>query len=247
MKSFFTCIVIFILIISCKDTDQLTFEIANYQNSPCDDCPEVDIHIPKTIAISKIGNTIAQALREEVIFLLTFDEESTATTIQEAITSFSTGYSTLKNKYPEESTPWEAKIDATVSYEDNQIISIQLNSYIFTGGAHGYTVTRLLNFNKEKGLLLENWELFKHVEDFEDFTENNFRVKEKIPLNKPINSTGFMFEEDLFYLPENIGYTQKGLLLLYNQYEISSFAEGTITLILPYAEIKEHLAVKRKD
>ena len=53
-----------------------------------------------------------------------------------------------------------------------------------------------------------------------------------------------MFERDEFYLPENIGLTENGLVLLYNQYEVASYADGAIELILPMNEVKNYLTRK---
>jgi hypothetical protein len=51
-----------------------------------------------------------------------------------------------------------------------------------------------------------------------------------------------MFEKDHFYLPENIGFTEKGIKLLYNQYEVASYADGPIELTLPYKDIRKFLS-----
>jgi hypothetical protein len=56
-----------------------------------------------------------------------------------------------------------------------------------------------------------------------------------------------MFEKDSFYLPENIGFTKEGVKLLYNQYEVASYADGTIELTLPYNEVKKYLSTKIKS
>lgn len=247
MKSQITYICIFILFLGCNNTGQLTFERNNFESYPCSDCPKVSISIPKVLGKVKVGTAIENALKEEVIFLLTFDNELEASDIQEAIQSFNNGYVELKNKYPDETAGWEAKINGDISYEDRKTLTIQLNSYIFTGGAHGYSSTRFLNFDKKKGVELENWQLFRDTQGFEQFAESKFRVKEKIPQDKPINSTGFMFEQDSFYLPENIGFTQKGIVLHYNQYEVASYADGPIELILPYNEVKKYLTKKVKS
>ena len=76
--------------------------------------------------------------------------------------------------------------------------------------------------------------------------EAKFRSQEKIPASEPINSTGFMFDGETFYLPENIGFTQEGIQLLYNQYEVASYADGPIVLTLSYKEVKDYLTVKIK-
>lgn len=176
--------------------------------------------------------------------MLIYDDEIEATNIEEAIQSFKNGYLELKKIYPDEPVGWEANIAGTVTYENEEILSIQVNSYTFTGGAHGLSLTRFLNFDKGQGLEIETMELFKNSLEFQSFAESKFREQEKIPTLGSINATGFMFENDEFYLPQNIGLTQEGLLLFYEQYEIASYADGPIILTLPYKELKPFLKLK---
>ena len=161
--------------------------------------------------------------------------------------SFKNGYLELQELYDDETTAWEAKIDGTVTFEDDNILTIALNSYLFTGGAHGYISKRFLNFNKKKGVELENWQLFIDEEDFRVFAEAVFREKQQIPKDKPINHTGFMFEQDSFYLPENIGFTKDGLKLLYNPYEVASYADGAIEILISHEAVKKYLTKKPKS
>ena len=76
------------------------------------------------------------------------------------------------------------------------------------------------------------------------FAEKKFRAKYKIPAKKSINATGLMFEDEKFDLPQNIFYTDKGLLLYYNSYEAASYADGPKELLLPYVEVEEFLRLK---
>ena len=240
-------LLISLLLLGCKNEEKLTIEPVHIANENCADCPIIDITLPKVLDRSKVGRTLETSLREEVIMLLTFDEELEATTIDEAVASFNEGYSGLKDKFEDETAEWEAKINAQVSHDDKNLLTVHLDSYLFTGGAHGYKAIRYLNFDKKKGKELENWELFKNLPDFEKFAEEKFRSKENILKGTSINSTGFMFEKDVFYLPENMGFTDKGLHLVYNPYEVASYADGPIDLLLPYAEIKNFLAYKLKS
>jgi len=236
-----------LVLLSCKNEDKLAFEPISHTNDQCADCPEVSINLPKALENKKISAVINNALQEEVISLLTFDDTVEATDIEGAIYSFTNGFLELKKLYPNETIDWEAKIHAKVAYEDKKLLTIELNSYLFTGGAHGYGSTRFLNFNKRKGTELEDWELFDDTKDFQHFAESKFRLQEKIPQDQPINSTGFMFEKDSFYLPENIGFTEDGIKLLYNPYEVASYADGPIELTLPYKEVKKYLSRKVKS
>lgn len=233
-----------LMLIGCSSEHKLAFEPLSYSDNECTDCPNITIEIPKALKQSKLSETINTALEEELILLLVFDDEIEAASITEAIQSFINGYEELNKLYPDETTGWEAKISGEVSYEDKNTITIALNSYLFTGGAHGYATRRFLNFDKRKGKEIENWELFKDKDHFENFAEAKFRIQEDIPQDDAINSTGFMFEQDEFYLPENIGLTEKGLVLLYNQYEVASYADGAIELTLPMNEVKNYLTRK---
>lgn len=247
MKTHFHYFLAFAMLIGCQNESKLTFEPQSIENKICEECPEVSIEIPKALGKSKISKTINTALKEEIISLLTYDDEIEVNTINGALKSFKNGYSELQELYDDEPTDWEAKVEGNISYEDENLITISLESYLFTGGAHGYTSKTFLNFDKKKGIELENSELFKNSEEFQAFAEEMFRQKERIPKDKSINYTGFMFEQDSFYLPENIGFTKEGVKLLYNQYEVASYADGIIELVLPHSEVQPFLAKKPKS
>lgn len=245
MKSSICFICTLLLLIGCQNHDKLTFEPVLIQSEDSDNC-SIQIKIPQAIEDTKLARVINTALREEVISLLHFDEESEVSDINAAMASFKSGFEILQQRYADETTPWEAKIDAEVTFENASILSVALNAYIFTGGAHGYSSERFLNFDKVQGDELENWQLFKNYEEFQQLAELKFRAQEHIPADKPINYTGFMFEEDSFYLPENIGFTKDGLTLLYNQYEVSSFADGILELVLPFEEVQKFVVPEIK-
>ena len=243
MKKITPFLFVLLTFLSCKNENVLTTAPLVVNGEACEDCPKIDINIPEFIDESAASTTINTALREEIISLLTFDDETEATTIEEATFSFKKGYDETKMMFTDETTPWEATITGEITYEDKDFLSMALTSYLFTGGAHGYSSTTYLNFDKKQGTELENWELFKDPEQFEKFAETTFRKQEKVPQGAPINSTGFMFEEEIFTLPNNIGLTKEGLVLLYNQYEVASYADGPITITIPYNEVQNYLQV----
>ncbi len=247
MKHLFCSLLSFLLVLGCTNENKLTFEPLHIENEACDLCPNIEINLPQALGEEKLAKTINTALTEAIISLLLFEEEIAVTTIDEAMTSFKKAYIALQEQYDDEATNWEANIEGSVSFENDDYLTIALDSYLFTGGAHGYTSQQFLNFDKKKGIELENSQLFKNEADFQAFAEAVFRKKEQIPQEKPINYTGFMFETDSFYLPENIGFTSEGLKLLYNPYEIASYADGPIEMVLPHNEIKKYLVEKSKD
>ncbi|MBU2995704.1 DUF3298 and DUF4163 domain-containing protein [Cellulophaga baltica] len=247
MKIKLTLFLLLTIAIGCKNNeDQLNYEPLKFESQKCEDCPDVKISTFNFTDDLPIVTTINNKLEREVINQLLYDDDIKVETIDKAIASFKNGFLELKKMYSDETVGWEASIKAAITFENKDVITIQLDSYIFTGGAHGYSVTRFLNFDKKKGDYLENWQLFSDKNDFEHFASIKFKIQEDIPQNASINSTGFMFEDESFYLPKNIGFTKKGLQLLYNQYEVASYADGPIIITLPYNEINKFLALKIK-
>ncbi|WP_318310733.1 DUF3298 and DUF4163 domain-containing protein [Flagellimonas crocea] len=245
MKKFLAPILILCILLGCQTESKLTFEPTRMLGEDCKGCPKIEINFPNALDDSGVSEAINRSVREEIISILSFTEDENIDNVNKALQSFTSSYKELKTKFPDE-VQWEAKIDGEVVYEDENIITLVLNSYSFTGGAHGYASTSFLNFDKAESRELDNRELFKDLDGFEDFAETLFRNQEKIPREANINDTGFMFEGDAFHLPNNLGYTQDGLQLIYNQYEVASYADGPIVLTMPYAEVNPYLKRKVK-
>lgn len=248
MKTPITYLILIVLLIGCKNEHQLTLASKKFAGETCSGCPQISIEVPQVAEKSKLANNINTTISEEITAILLFGESEDQKTkgIDYAIESFAHAHREITLLYEDENDAWEAKIEGKVTYEDKNTLTIVLNSYLFTGGAHGYQSIRYLNFNKKTGKKLENWQIFSDKDAFKSLAEKAFRKVEGIPVNEPINSTGFMFERDSFYLPENIGFTQDGIKLLYNQYEVASYADGPIEIILPYKEAQQFLKNKIK-
>ncbi|MGJ8658217.1 PdaC/SigV domain-containing protein [Cellulophaga fucicola] len=233
-----------VVLIGCNNKKEVSFDTLNISTEKEIDKPLVVINVPRSIKDTKVAKIINETLKEKIISLLIFDDTVEVTTIEGAIASLNDEFLSVKEKLPGEATRWEATVDGSVVYENDKIITIELQTYEFTGGAHGYESSIFFNFDVEKGELLNNEDLFTSKEAFYTLAETKFRTQEKIPLDVPINDTGFMFEEEVFMLPINIGYTKDGLKLLYNTYEVGSYADGQIEVLLPYAEVNQMLVIK---
>ena len=242
MKQFawLICSISFLLIIGCEEEEKLTFKNYVIEKDSCNECAKVEITIPQATGNSKLAQSINRALEEEIMALLSFDEATDVANLEEAIISFKKVYKEFLSENDAVGAEWEATFDAAISFENEHLISINLESFLNTGGAHGSANTTLLNFDVYKEVLVENWELFDDLDRFIVFAETKFKLQEKIE-DDNINATGFMFEKDQFYLPENICFTKNGLLLLYNPYEIGSYADGAIVLYISHAEVSPFL------
>ena len=74
----------------------------------------------------------------------------------EAAKQFDTEYANFKNQFADSDQKWEALIDGEVTYESPELISIAINSYLDTGGAHGNGYVKFFNFNTTKNFHIDD-------------------------------------------------------------------------------------------
>jgi hypothetical protein len=249
MKKYLYILAAIVILTGCKKETDLSFTTTTYQKKtslPCkENCAAVSIAIPIADSPPVIADSINKKVFNTIRQIIFFGEKPyTATNYEDLMTSFIKSYEELKNDFPEDVIGWEGKVKGSINYVSGKIINIKLNHYTYTGGAHGYEGNTSLIFDHKTGKSLSYKSIFSNEEGFRQYAENKFREKFKIPADKNINSTGLMFENEKFTLPQNIFFKDDGLLLYYNSYEIASYAEGQKELFLSYSEIAPFVELK---
>lgn len=244
MKQYTFLVFLFLLFISCNK--ELSFENETFEKKstlPCKtDCPIITIEIPIAKNIPVVADSINKKIFSVIKEIVYFGEKQVKLNDYNALTSsFIGSYEEMHKKFPNETFGWQGKIKGNLEFKSGQIINIKIDHYTFTGGAHGYQGYRSLLFNPKTGKTIFSDQLFKNEKEFKAFAEKEFREKYKIPAKANINATGLMFENDKFQLPQNIFYTEEGLLLYYNSYEAASYADGPKELLFPYDEVNKYL------
>ncbi|MCL5127371.1 DUF3298 and DUF4163 domain-containing protein [Algibacter sp. L4_22] len=221
------------LLFSCKDDIDTTFEDINITT---EENTIVEVNIPKALGNTSISNAINSAINKEVIADLHIGEPESirTTTIKESITTFNKEFDNFQTDFPETTQVWEAQIDGEIMFTSPDIISIALTSYTNTGGAHGMLKISFLNFEASTGKTISNENLINDIEAFKQIASPYFKEATK---DKDI----FESELDIFNLPENMGYNDEGIVLLYNAYEIAPYSTGIIEFEIPFNEIESYL------
>ncbi|HEX9152601.1 MAG TPA: DUF4163 domain-containing protein, partial [Flavobacterium sp.] len=210
-----------------------------------ENCPQITVKIPIAKNVPVVADSINKKVFSVLKEIIYFGEKPyTSTNYNGLLLSFIDSYEKLQKEFPNDTFGWEGKVEGSIKYQSDSILNIEIKHYTFTGGAHGYEGLRSLLFDPTTGKYIPTNHLFKNMNAFMAFAEKKFRAKYKIPENKSINATGLMFEDEKFYLPQNIFYTDKGLLLYYNSYEAASYADGPKELLLSYKEANPYLLAK---
>ena len=130
--------------------------------------------------------------------------------------------------------PWEAVLDFTVTYNENDLLSLYLDAYEFTGGAHGHTVRRgdtwevpegiprslFSFFPKEKGVKQRILaEMTAQAQEMRASGEHLFFNDYEALMRKH-------FDSSLFYL------TPDGVVIFYPLYAIAPYVEGFSAFVI---------------
>jgi hypothetical protein len=196
----------------------------------------VEVNIPKASGNSVVAKQINDEINKTAVAALQIGEQNaiTSKTIEESIMLFNKEYHAFNADFPDVSQPWEAQIDGEVMFQSPEVISISVTSYVNTGGAHGNTNITFLNFDASTGKRLQNSDLIKNKEAFKTIAKSYFK--------EAVTEDDVLFDPDNFQLPANVGFTEEGIILLYNTYEIAPYSTGIIDFTIPFEKVNDFLA-----
>jgi len=172
-------------------------------------------------------------------------EKSNYATYDEYLNAFINA--SLEANAEEEEYPrsWSQDINVHIEHQfaGTQTLSLSLSMYNYTGGAH-----------PNSNLIYVNYDIFsRKIIKLSDLINPNmmarltyiastiFRKQEGLSPTEPLEN--YFFENQKFSLNSNFLITKKGLLFFYNPYEIRSYAEGPMELMVPYSAISTLLKI----
>ena len=128
-----------------------------------------------------------------------------------------------------------------VMYENARYIILANYNYSYTGGAHGNYGTSLLTLDKRNGkrLSLSNILTPQGIKALPQLLDQAARIQFSVGTNAPLDQNYFLVKA--ITVSKNWYISSAGLGFLYAPYEIRSFADGEINLLIPAAALKQYL------
>ncbi|OAB26998.1 hypothetical protein PMSD_23745 [Paenibacillus macquariensis subsp. defensor] len=127
--------------------------------------------------------------------------------------------------------PYEFLQNYLVTYNQNGLLSLVMNQYSYTGGAHGMNNRIGLTFSLKDGKLLSLDDLLKEKNSTYKVTLDKFVLK---------SFQGFEgYYSEFKGLDANATYYLKtdGLALFFQQYEYAPYSSGNPTFVIPYDQV----------
>lgn len=125
----------------------------------------------------------------------------------------------------------------------------EIYSYSYDGGAHGYYNYAYINYDMLNNTCIDIKDIYSSFgvskAVLAGLINANVRKKFNVDLNislKDIEDGGFIVEDipvsDNFYL------CKKGIVFVYNPYEVASYASGVINVLVPWSDLKANIQRK---
>lgn len=247
MKKLLFLLITATLAIACEETPTLTSSFQNFNDRDlpvCQntDCPKINLDYPFYSGATVVADQLNSNIKSYLITCLYLSEDSPKPqSLEEAAIEFVKANADLKTDFDMDLN-YEATATVVETYRRENILTLEKRSYLFTGGAHGYGSVHFAHFDLKTGEELKTSELFHDLKGFITVAEKIFRKSQGLSEEGSINAKGFWFEEDRFRLPEGIGLYEEGLLLIYNQYDIASYADGPIEVSINWKAAAPYLS-----
>lgn len=189
---------------------------------------------------SPIDNSINKHIEEAIVEIIGID--STHSDIPSTLKAFDERYIEFKEDFPNSALPkWELDIETEKLHQSQQVITMGISVYDYQGGAHGNSRIKLLNIDPKSGIILKSEAIIEDLVAFEALAKTHF-IKHLNQREENLKMEDYFFGEP-FHLPENMGFSDDGFILLYNVYEVASYAQGYTEFAIPYEELDDLLKI----
>ncbi len=211
-------------------------------------CATVTVNYPTAkygdeFVVNAINQTVKKKILESLAVFSDLDKKLVAD-IDSAMVGFIHLYDNFITASEFFTVPWELKVDGKIVYQSDKIVSIKLENYSFTGGAHPNSNVCMLNFDAQTGQLLQLKDIITDMEEFVAIINNRQDKKRE---KRPINAGPSIELASTSYsgLPENFSIDKKGILFHYNPYEVGTYADGSYSFFLTFDALDEVLIKSR--
>lgn len=143
----------------------------------------------------------------------------------------------------EASLNWQKINSVIIYFNEKNILSFEILTYGYTGGAHGFPISEFHNISLKDGSRIKLDDIFReqYQYDLKDYINEQARSDYGLARGASLTEAGFFKPElpitDNFYL------TRDGIGFFYNRYEVAPYAMGSPGIFIPFRKCKRILDI----
>ncbi|MEM9556607.1 MAG: DUF3298 domain-containing protein [Acidobacteriota bacterium] len=204
-------------------------------------CATFSARYPRFLSDEVTGTPDEPALRAldaavERILLAATPGETTATTLDEQAETFLAGWRDTVEAFPDQAVPmrWASEKTIEVVERSPRVVSLRLDEYANTGGAHPNSYTAYTSLDPSTGRIYTLDDVLRDdtLPRLEELAEAAFRTARDLEPGVSLNAAGFYFDNDTFALAANWAILGDSLVIHYNPYEVGPYVLGPTEITL---------------
>ncbi len=129
----------------------------------------------------------------------------------------------------------------SITFNSDNILSLEISEYLYTGGAHGNSSFALYSFNLENGEQINPDDIFMvdYKKELNKIGEKIFREHYQADPSQSLYDQGFFGFENGFALNENFDLYKGGIKFQFNPYEAGAYVLGAPEVFIPWSELRD--------
>lgn len=129
----------------------------------------------------------------------------------------------------------------SIAFNSDNILSLEISEYLFTGGAHGNSYFSLSSFNLATGEKINLDDIFygDYKNRLNKTGEKIFREQYQADSTQSLYDQGFFGFENGFALNDNFDLYKGGIKFQFNPYEAGAYVLGAPEVFIPYSQIRD--------
>jgi hypothetical protein len=174
----------------------------------------------------------------EKISLLDYSKKNLSDYLSEEQKKFFEEQKKVANEYPIEFVQnWEENSDMNLLSNENDFMTLIYTGNGFSGGAHGYYFEKYKVFDLKNNKTLQLGDIISN---------QNSKIWNRILMDKFLKNDLDKGQSEMLLVKEiplnnNFYFDKEYLYFLYNQYEITAYAAGTVLIKVPFSAIKPYV------
>ena len=156
------------------------------------------------------------------------------------VKEFTKMYNSMKSEGMPDVPQLASETEITRGYETSKVVTFNFSSYEYGGGAHGGSVGSGMTFRKTDGRRI-GWELFSTVK-MQSILRNGLKEYFEVKTDEELENC--LSLEGIYNIPLPVTpplFTEKGIVVIYQQYEIAAYAAGMPSFTIPYKDARKML------
>ncbi|GAA5131777.1 DUF3298 and DUF4163 domain-containing protein [Alloalcanivorax gelatiniphagus] len=196
-----------------------------------DDCPKFEVRLQVYEGQPELNAAVRRQLASQLV--VSGENPDSPDSLEAAAGQF---LDTAAGLSGEDSHGWELSGDTKQLGRWKDLVTIAINTYEFTGGAHGLPVTRWLNWDLGENHAVPLGRLIEPGQE-QAFWDAAERAHGRWVEKEAPSDSGFR-DDWPFQQTDSYRLTRNGVLLHYNVYSIAPYAMGQPQLTVPWKDLE---------